>query len=88
MERIGIRELRQNASRYIDKVKSGAVIEVTERGTAVARLVPLDAGEDIRSAMIARGEIAPAAARRRPLVVADLPAGDLTEVLQRAQGVR
>ncbi|KXX58441.1 type II toxin-antitoxin system Phd/YefM family antitoxin [Rhodococcus sp. LB1] len=88
MERIGIRELRQNASRYIDKVKSGAVIEVTERGTAVARLVPLDAGEDIRSAMIARGEIVPAVAQRRPLLVADLLPGNLTDVLRRAKGAR
>lgn len=31
MERIGIRELRQNASRYLAKVKTGETVEVTER---------------------------------------------------------
>jgi prevent-host-death family protein len=40
MERIGIRELRQNASAYIERVEAGETIEVTNRGRVVARLVP------------------------------------------------
>ena len=40
MRTIGIRELRQNASRYIRLVKAGETIEVTERGVPVARLTP------------------------------------------------
>lgn len=40
MERIGIRELRQNASTYIERVEGGETIEVTNRGRVVARLVP------------------------------------------------
>ena len=32
MERIGVRELRQHASRYLDRVKAGETVEVTERG--------------------------------------------------------
>jgi prevent-host-death family protein len=40
MERIGIRELRQNASKYIERVKSGETIEVTQRGVPVAMLAP------------------------------------------------
>lgn len=40
MERIGIRELRQQASRYIDRVEQGETIEVTSRGRLVALLVP------------------------------------------------
>jgi len=42
----GIRELRQHLSRYIDRVKAGETIEVTERGTIVAALVPRRARED------------------------------------------
>lgn len=42
MERIGGRELRQNASRYLALVKAGEEVEVSERGTLVAMLVPLD----------------------------------------------
>jgi prevent-host-death family protein len=38
--RAGIRELRQNLSRYIDRVKAGETIEVTEHGRPVAALVP------------------------------------------------
>ncbi len=40
MAAAGIRELRQNLSRYIDRVKAGETIEVTERGKVVAALVP------------------------------------------------
>jgi prevent-host-death family protein len=40
MRRIGIRELRQNASQYIRLVKAGETIEVTERGVPVAVLAP------------------------------------------------
>lgn len=37
---VGIRELRQNLSRYIDRVKDGEALVVTERGREVARLIP------------------------------------------------
>jgi prevent-host-death family protein len=38
---IGVRELRQNASKLLDIVKSGAIIEITEHGVPVARLTPI-----------------------------------------------
>lgn len=38
--RAGIRELRQNLSRYVERVKAGETIEVTEHGRLVAALVP------------------------------------------------
>jgi prevent-host-death family protein len=41
MERIGVRELRQHASRYLARVAGGESIEVTDRGRPVAMLVPL-----------------------------------------------
>ena len=41
MERIGVRELRQHASRYLARVRSGETIEVTDRGRPIARLVPI-----------------------------------------------
>lgn len=37
---VGVRELRQNLSRYLDRVKQGEGLVVTERGREVARLVP------------------------------------------------
>ena len=58
VERIGVRELRQNASRYLERVAAGETIEVTQRGHLVARLVP--AAADPWAAMIAAGEVVPA----------------------------
>ena len=41
MERVGVRELRQNLSVYLRRVKAGQRLEVTERGQPVARLEPI-----------------------------------------------
>ena len=43
-ERVGVRELRQNLSKYLKRVKDGEPLDVSERGRVVARLVPLGAG--------------------------------------------
>jgi prevent-host-death family protein len=40
VETIGVRELRQNASRYLRLVKAGERVAVTERGQLIAYLVP------------------------------------------------
>jgi prevent-host-death family protein len=40
MESIGIRELRQHASRWVRRAAAGESFEVTDRGRPVARLVP------------------------------------------------
>lgn len=45
MSSVGVRELRQNLSRYLDRVKQGESLDVTEHGRVVARLSP--AGEGI-----------------------------------------
>jgi len=38
--RVGVRELRQNLSVYLRRVKQGETLEVTEHGQTVARLTP------------------------------------------------
>lgn len=40
MESIGVRDLRQNLSRYLVQVKEGESLRVTERGREVACLMP------------------------------------------------
>ena len=55
MASAGIRELRQNLSRYLERVKAGETIEVTEHGTVVAALVPRREHEDEIAALEARG---------------------------------
>jgi prevent-host-death family protein len=67
MKTIGVRELRQHASRYLEEVAAGESIEITDRGHPVARLVPItgDPWEDLISA----GEVVKAA---RPMNIDDL----------------
>jgi prevent-host-death family protein len=60
VERIGVRELRQNASRYLARVKAGETVEVTERGVLVARIVPLQPSESARDRLVAAGKLIPA----------------------------
>lgn len=44
MERIGVRELRQNASEWLRRAQAGERIEVTKRGQVVAVLGPPSSG--------------------------------------------
>lgn len=60
MERIGVRELRQNASRYLAMVKAGETVEVTERGRLVAVLSPPRAARISRDELVAAGRLIPA----------------------------
>ena len=52
---VGVRELRQNLSVYLDRVKAGESLTVTERGAEVARLVPLPRGASTLDRLIAEG---------------------------------
>lgn len=67
-ERVGVRELRQNLSVYLRRVREGETLEVTERGRAVARLSPLGPGGGTLDDLVAEGRAR--AARGR---VEDLP---------------
>ena len=53
--RAGIRELRQHLSRYVERVKTGETIEVTDHGRLVARLMPASDIESDIAALEARG---------------------------------
>lgn len=55
-ESIGVRELRQHASRWLERVQQGESFTVTERGKPIARLGPLsEAAKDWRQDWIERG---------------------------------
>lgn len=62
MTRIGVRELRQHASRYLALVKAGETVEVTERGELVAVLAPPSPATTARERLIAEGRLIPASA--------------------------
>jgi prevent-host-death family protein len=68
MTRIGVRELRQNASRYLRMVKAGQRVEVTERGRLVALLVSPRQEEAARDRLVASGRLIPAAGPFQPPV--------------------
>lgn len=55
MDRIGVRELRQNASRYLARVVNGESLEVTDRGRPVAMLVPIQG--DLWDHLVASGRV-------------------------------
>ncbi len=59
MERIGVRELRQYASRYLARVANGESLQVTDRGRPVALLVPV--GNDQWQTLLASGRVTPPA---------------------------
>jgi prevent-host-death family protein len=64
--RIGVRELRQNASRYLARVKAGETVEVTERGVLVAVLAPPSPPASARDRLVAEGRLVPATMPWRP----------------------
>lgn len=51
---VGVRALRQNLSRYLDRVKEGENLVVTERGRVVARLIPAGGAADGYADLAAR----------------------------------
>jgi prevent-host-death family protein len=85
-DRVGVRELRQNLSVYLRRVKAGETLEVTERGKAVARLMPLPPQTlSPLQVLIAQGRASPATGRIRDLPPPlKLPPGSpsLSEILQ------
>ena len=56
---VGVRELRQNLSVYLDRVKKGEALTVTEHGAAVAILRPLPAITNVLDRLVAEGVARP-----------------------------
>jgi prevent-host-death family protein len=56
-ESIGIRELRQHASRYVAMAKEGRRIPVTDRGELVAYLVPAHEPTTTFRRLVAAGQV-------------------------------
>ena len=71
MQQIGVRDLRQQASRYLRRVQAGEAFEVTDNGRPVARLVPIPA--DPWQGLIDSGQVIPA---ERPGALLDVQSRD------------
>jgi prevent-host-death family protein len=57
---VGVRELRQNLSVHLARVKKGQALIVTEHGRAVAELRPLPVETDPLARLLADGRVLPA----------------------------
>lgn len=84
--RVGVRELRQNLSVYLDRVKKGETLEVTEHGQPIAQLGPRPSDPiSIIDQMIAEGRITPAKKSHKdlppPPSIPDPSGRTLTEIL-------
>lgn len=62
---VGIRELKNGLSKYIDRVEAGEEVIVTDRGRPVAKLSPLDASDDRLADLVAAGVVRPPAGGAR-----------------------
>ncbi len=62
---VGVRELRNNLSRYLDRVRAGEHVVVTERGQAIARVLPIG-GPRALDRLIADGVVTPARQPKQP----------------------
>jgi prevent-host-death family protein len=57
---VGVRELRQNLSVYLERVKRGEALTVTDHGEAVAILRPLPRNPSVVERLVAEGRATPA----------------------------
>ena len=58
--RVGVRELRQNLSVYLERVVAGERFEVTDRGLVVAMLIPIPPAATLVEQLVAEGRAIPA----------------------------
>lgn len=61
---VGIRELRDHLSRYLERVQAGEEVIVTDRGSAIARVLPMS-GERAIDRLIREGLVTPARNKKR-----------------------
>jgi prevent-host-death family protein len=79
---VGVRDLKNNLSRYLEQVESGVEVVVTDRGRPIARLNGIDdVSQDKLAALIAAGVVRPPTSkvRRRPLPLAS--SGSVSELV-------
>lgn len=81
--RVGVRELRQNLSVYLDRVKDGETLVVTEHGRPVAQLIPNPpAIRSVLDRLVREGRATPGAGdRRRTPLPPSFPGRPLSEIL-------
>jgi prevent-host-death family protein len=78
-ERVGVREIRQNLSVYLDRVRQGHALEITDRGQPVAILAPIPGRSSLTARLVAEGRAtAPSRAAREVGAPPPAPVGALS----------
>lgn len=81
-DRVSLRELNHHAGHVIGRVRNGASVIVTDRGQAVARIIPHGDAGDRLTELINQGRATPArGAYRRPEVRMAMPISVTTDML-------
>ena len=80
---VGVRELRENLSEWLDRASAGEEIVVTERGKPKARLT---AAETVLDRLAREGRVRPATGPRRPLPPPIEIEGSIMPYLEWARG--
>ena len=86
---VGIRELRANLSAFVERVKNGEDVIITERGRTVARITQPGAARTRLDELIAQGRVTPAKRPKQPINTEGLPrpvGGTVTDILFELQG--
>lgn len=76
----GVRELRNHLSRYLERVKDGEELVVTDRGRAVARVLPMS-GERTIDRLIAEGIVTAAKGQKRASAQPIRSAGTVSDLV-------
>ena len=85
MAEVGVRELRNNLSRYLERIQGGEEVVVTDRGRAIARVLPIS-GERTIDRMIREGKVTPASRQDRSLPKRITTKGSVSELLADQRG--
>jgi prevent-host-death family protein len=75
VETIGLRELNQNPSKVVARVRAGESIIVTDRGRPVLRMVPESEHPDTLARLVSSGQVRPPTAPGMPELIAELADG-------------
>jgi prevent-host-death family protein len=77
---VGVRELKDNLSRYLARVKGGEEVVVTEHGRPVAWLVPRPRPDRLAE-LIAEGRVTAARTSRRTVPKLVRPRGPVSDLV-------
>ncbi|WP_231950806.1 type II toxin-antitoxin system Phd/YefM family antitoxin [Allokutzneria albata] len=69
LEHIGVRELNQNTSAALQRVREGHAYTVTDRGVPIAHLVPVLQGDPVLGQLVAEGQVRPPLLPQGPVAV-------------------